>query len=294
MKKDIFITGGTGFLGTKLAEFWRQRGYNVKAISRTEGVNRIVYPESAEKFAEIINGSKALVNLAGALIVGKRWTKEYKKVLYDSRIDTTKFCAEAIDLCDDPPDTFISSSAIGIYGDRADEVITEESELAGGFVADLCRDWEEAAKIKNDKCSLFISRTGVVLDKGFGALGRMELPFKLFVGGPIGSGKQWFSWVDIDDLIRAFNFAIDNRITGVYNMTSPDPQRMRDFAKSFGKVLNRPSIFPVPEFILRIILGESAQEVTRSQRILPKGLEKAGFKFEYADLEKSLRKIFKK
>lgn len=292
MKKDIFITGGTGFLGEKLSEYWRSKGYNVTAISRSKGVNRIVYPESAEMLAEIINGSKALVNLAGASIVGERWTPEFKKEIYDSRIDTTKFCSEAINLCEDPPETFISASAIGIYGDRGDEELAEDSELAEGFIADLCKDWEKAAKVENT--NLFIPRIGVVLDKGFGALGKMELPFKLFVGGPIGSGKQWFSWVDIDDLVKSFDYAIDKKLSGVYNIVSPNPVKMKDFAKTLGSVLSRPSLFKVPEFVLKIILGESAQEVLRSQKIYPEALKKAGFEFEYSDLKNSLKKIFRK
>jgi hypothetical protein len=294
MSNTIYITGGTGFIGSKLSEFWRNKGYKVISISRSAGVNRIKYPESAEHFSEIINNSYALVNLAGASIVGKRWNNEYKKELYDSRIDVTKFCAKAIDFANTPPKLFISSSAIGIYGDRGDEQLDEKSSIANGFIADLCRDWEKASELNRKDVPVFIPRIGVVLDRGLGALGKMELPFKLFVGGPIGSGKQWFSWVDIDDLISAFDFALEKRLSGVHNIVSPNSFRMKDFAKTLGKVLGRPSWFPVPKFVLDIILGESSQEVLRSQKILPNSLIKNGFEYQYSSLINSLKKIFNK
>ncbi|MDC1068291.1 TIGR01777 family oxidoreductase [Candidatus Kapabacteria bacterium] len=293
MANNIFITGGTGFIGTKLSEYWRSKGYNVKALSRSNGLNRIAYPESTEDFASLINGAKAIVNLAGASIVGKRWDDEYKEELYSSRIEITKMCAEAISLCDNPPEIFISASAIGIYGDRGDEALNEESKLADGFIADLCKDWEKAAKSSESITNLFIPRIGVVLEPGFGALSKMELPFKMFVGGPVGSGKQWFSWIDIEDLILIFDFALDKKLNGVYNITSPNPVKMSDFARVYGKVLNRPSIFRVPEFILKIILGDSAQEVLRSQKVLPNSLEKAGYSHKYSDLYNSLKNKYK-
>jgi hypothetical protein len=293
MKKDIYITGGSGFIGSKLIEHW-QTSYNVKALSRSSGLNRIVYPESAEDFAELIDGSEALVNLAGASIVGKSWTDSYKQELRDSRINITKLCAEAIDLCDNPPKIFISASAIGYYGDRGDEELTEESQPANGFVADLCKDWESSAEIQNLKTKLFIPRIGIVLDKGFGALSKMEAPFKLFVGGPVGSGMQWFSWIDIDDLVGIFDWAIKKEAHGVFNVTSPNPVRMEEFSKALGWVLNRPSWFKVPEFMLKLILGESAQEVTRSQKVLPNKVVAHGYKYKYDDLRDSLGKIFRR
>lgn len=294
-KEKIFIAGGSGFIGTKLKKFWESNDYEVIVLSRSANpsLNRIAYPESTEDFAKLISGSKALVNLAGASIAGKRWTPDYKKELYDSRIDITKACTNAILKSEVPPTIFISASAIGIYGDRADETLTESSALEDGFIADLCKDWEKEAEPAKNKTTVFQPRIGVVLEKGFGALEKMELPFRLFVGGPVGSGTQWFSWIDIDDIVSIFDWAINNKPEGIFNVASPNPVKMKDFAKALGEALRRPSLFPVPEFVLKIVLGESAQEVVRSQKVLPERLIEEGYIFKYEKVDKSLKKIYK-
>lgn len=294
-QKKIFITGGTGFLGKRLENALLEQGYEVMIFTRNpKKPNHVSYNLSQSELIEKINDSYAVINLAGAPIIGKRWTEEYKKELYDSRINITKQFSEIISLCKTPPLIFISASAIGFYNDHGDDWINEKTEVGNSFISKLCEDWEQATLSAKAKTNVFIPRIGVVLDRGFGALKQMELPFKLYVGGPVGSGKQWLSWIDIIDLVNGILFALDKKLSGTANFTAPNPTTMNDFSKIYGKVLGRPSIFRVPSWILKIVLGEAAQEVLRSQRIKPNYLLDRGFTFKHELLESSLKKIYSK
>jgi uncharacterized protein (TIGR01777 family) len=185
---------------------------------------------------------------------------------------------------------FINASAIGIYGNRGSEAITEESSPGAGFLASTCKQWEEAAKpAKRDGLRVVIARLGVVLSKEGGALNKMLLPFQLGAGGVLGSGRQYMSWIEINDLVKAFEFLLENNVEGVVNMTSPNPATNAEFTSAMAKVLSRPAILPAPAFGLKLILGEMAQEMLlEGSLVLPTKLEKAGFKFDYANLEKAL------
>ncbi len=291
MSKQIFIAGGSGLLGQFLERHFDKNGYKVTILSRSGGSHDVKYPDTPEELAELISGASAVINLAGASVVGKRWNKAYKKVLYDSRIKTTKYLVEAINIAEVKPQIFISASAVGYYGDAGDKELTEDLDNADGFIAELCRDWEAEAKKAN--VPTFIPRIGIVLTKDGGALKEMLTPFKFFIGGPIGSGKQWFPWVHILDVFRIFKFAIEENLEGTYNIASPYPVRMSEFAKTLGKVMNRPSLFKVPGFVLKIILGESAQEVMRSQKVIPKNLTDKKLTFQYPHLKDALSNILK-
>jgi len=274
--RKIYIAGGSGAIGGLLIERLQSEGKELVILSRSSGRGKLKYPESTLEMAKIFEDSEAVINLAGASIVGKRWTEEYKKELYTSRIDITKFLAESISHCKNPPKSFVSASAIGIYGDRGADTLTEQSSLADGFIANLCKDWEAATEAANGKTKIFIPRIGVVLHPEFGALERFLLPMKLFIGGPIGSGEQWFSWISARDLVEIIFSAIE---------------KMNEFAKTLGKVINRPSAFRVPKFVIDLMLGEASQEVLRSQKILPAALEAKGFKFAEEDLELALKNL---
>lgn len=292
--KNIFIAGGTGFVGSNLKKFLENKGYSVKLLSRSDGGSSIIkYPKSADELSKIISGSFAVINLAGASIAGKRWTEEYKNVLYNSRIDTTKFLVEAISKAEIKPEVFVSASAIGYYGDAGDKELTEESPSADGFVAKICVDWEIEAKKAEDYTKVFIPRIGVVLGKD-GPLKQISLPFKLFVGGPFGPGTQFFSWVSLIDLLRIIEWGIDNKKSGVYNAVNPGALKVKDFAKILGRTLKRPSLFRVPSFVVKIVLGEAAQEVLRSQNIKPQRLKNEGFMFVDKDLSSALKRIYSK
>lgn len=289
MDKRIYIAGGSGMLGQYIEKHLDKQGYKVTVLTRSKNTQDLEYPDTPEELAEIFEGATAIINLAGASIVGKRWNPEYKEILYNSRIKTTKYLVEAINLTQNKPQIFISASAVGFYGDRAEEVLTEELNPAEGFVANICIDWEKEAL----KCEIptFIPRIGIVLAKEGGALQEMITPFKFFVGGPIGSGKQWFPWIHIKDIYSIFKFAIENNLEGIYNAVAPEEVRMSTFAKKLGKVMSRPSLFQVPSFVLKIILGESAQEVLRSQRVSASKILKANYKFQYNELEDALRSM---
>jgi len=288
MNKNIFIAGGSGLIGSYLINKLESLNCNVTILSRTPGENTIVYPEKEEDLAKIIDGAAAVINFAGASIVGKRWNPEYKKILYDSRIKTTRYLVNAINLTQNKP-YFISNSAVGFYGDRGNKILNEDTNPDSGFIANLCIDWEEEAHKANTKT--FIPRIGIVLSTEGGALKEMLTPFKLFVGGPLADGKQWFPWIHIDDLASLLIFALENQIEGTANAVSPNPVQMNEFAQTLAKVLKRPAIFRVPAFALKIILGESAQEVLRSQRVNPQFMLNTNFEYKYQLLDSALNNL---
>lgn len=265
----IALTGASGFVGTALQK-------------RFEGCVIIDRRDSVEMIIEKLKGVDVVINLAGAPII-KRWSDPYKKVLMESRIESTEHLVEAINQSDIAH--FISTSAVGIYPNNkpCDE---QCSEIADDFLGMLAKKWEEEAL----RCTkpTAILRFSVILGKGGGALAQMLTPFRLGVGGIIGNGKMMTSWIDIEDLMRIYDFVIDKKLTGVYNAASPHPVTNYTFTKALGKVLHRPTILPIPEFVLRLMYGEAASVLTGSKEIYPKALQEQGFTFEYDQIESSL------
>jgi uncharacterized protein (TIGR01777 family) len=274
MMMKVALTGATGFVGTKLRDVF----HNHVIIERNDSQEQII-----EKLKDV----DVVINLAGAPII-KKWTREYKKVLFSSRIDTTKKLVHAINQSD--VQYFISTSAIGIY---PDDVPCNESchRYADDFLATIVQKWEEEAQKTNVPTA--IVRFGIVLGSDGGALKQMLLPFKLGVGGIIGNGKMKMSWIDIDDLKGIYQFLIEKRKEGVFNATSPNPVSNYEFTKTLGNVLHRPTIFPLPEFVLKLIFGEAASVLIGSKEIYPKELENAGFQFSYPTLKSSLEHLLK-
>jgi len=300
---NIIITGATGLIGRRLCTTLTNRGDNLTIFtSDINKAGRII--GGAHEFIkwdynnptgweECIEGKYAVIHLAGSSIAGRRWDDEYKKSIFNSRKISTQILVDAIGKARNKPSVFISSSASGIYGNRGDEILTEISSSGNDFLSGVCRAWEEeAAKVEPLNVRRISIRTSVVLSKDGGALKQMLLPFKLFIGGPLGNGKQWFPWIHIDDLINIYLFALDNpEINGAINAASPNQVTMNEFAKTLGNILHRPSIFKVPLFALRIAIGEAAEAVTASQRVIPQRLINSKFKFKYENVEEALRDI---
>ncbi len=299
MKKKVLIAGGSGLIGSAITNELKKKDYDVILISRTkrnaDPKNNIIKTITWDNIeSEDLEKSVALINLAGASIAGKRWTDEYKKVIIDSRVQTTRKIVGLIIGTKNPPQVYINASAVGIYGDRGEEIITEDATSGSGFLAVVCRKWENEAKLADGKTRTVISRIGVVLDKNEGALAKMMLPFKMYVGGPLGSGSQYLSWIHIDEIAKLFVYAIENdTLRGEINFVSPNSVTMNEFAKTIGIVMNRPAFMKVPEFALKIMLGEQAEMLTNSQRVKPKKLLNSGYKFEFPDLSAALENIIK-
>ncbi len=296
---NILITGGTGFIGDELRTKLLKEGHFLTIITR----NPDKYEDESAKnqrfiswdanLSEEMNGCDVVINLAGENIFGQRWTEEVKKRIYDSRISTTKKLVEAMRDSESKPKVFISASASGIYGNSGNEILTEESDFADDFLAEVCKDWEaESLKAKELGIRVANPRIGIVFEEGGGAMEKMLPPFKFFVGGPIGNGKQYMSWIHRTDLVNALIYPINNQeFSGPYNVCSPNPATMNEVAEALGNVLNRPSFFRVPKFALDIAFGEAAQPITGSIRMQPKKLQIGEFEFKFEDLEETLADI---
>jgi uncharacterized protein (TIGR01777 family) len=296
---NIFITGGTGFVGTHLSNFFLNKGYSVTALGTAVGQKRIqhhnfhyISADATQKGAwqEELKKSDAIINLAGKTIF-KRWSARYKKLIYDSRILTTRNVVEAIP--QDKPVVLCSASAVGYYGSRGDDFLKEDEPPGDGFLADVGRDWENEALRATEKGIRIVTlRFGIVLGKNGGAMAKMIPAFRTFLGGPLGNGKQWFPWIHIDDLRSAILFIIENQhLEGPFNFCAPHPVRNRELATTMGRLLKRPSAMPAPAFMLRLFLGEVGSTMVESQRAIPDNLSKQGFKFKYPDLESAIRQI---
>jgi uncharacterized protein (TIGR01777 family) len=296
----IFITGGSGFVGSRLSEALIAKGHDVFSLdlfpSKNEKVGflKVDLSSSVDDLPKDLSGECALINLAGVSI-GARWSEEYKKKIYDSRVNTTKNLISLIEKGIIKPSVLVSASAVGVYGDRGAEDLDESSVLLEnqGFLAKVARDWEiEAKKAQNFGVRTVILRQGHIL--GAGGLLQTLLPYyKLGIGGPIGSGKQYFPWIHIEDLITLYIECIENReISGVLNAVSPEPITNKDFSKIFAKVLKRPHFLFIPVFVLVIKFGEFAKEIVKSQKVYPRALDRINFKFKYEKLEDALKNIF--
>jgi len=303
----IVVAGATGFLGSALCSALTLKAHEVTVLSRDPAkaarnlgpaVQAVSWLGEDKSWCTAVAKADAIVNFSGESIAGRRWTPEYKGRLRSSRIDTTGMLVTAIIACDSPPGLLINASAVGFYGDRGDEIITEESPAGQGFLAEVCRDWEsEADRAKMAETRVCKLRLGVVLGVG-GALDKMIYPipirispWKLGLGGPMGSGRQWMSWVHLNDVVGLCEWALANPdiAAGAINVTSPNPVRNADFARAIGRVIRRPAAVPLPNFILRAMLGEFADTILGGQRVLPEKATRSGYIFNSPDLESALR-----
>jgi hypothetical protein len=297
----IFISGGTGFVGTHLARYLLDAGHSVIATGTSSTHKRIdhenflyISADTTEKgpWQDSLEDVDALINLAGRTIFS-RWSDRYKKEIYNSRILTTRRLVEALPghkkvvLC--------STSAVGYYGDRGEDILKEDAIPGNDFLATVSIDWEKEAFLAEDKnARVAIIRFGVVLGKNGGALAKMVPAFKFFAGGPLGNGDQWFPWIHMDDLISAILFILKNQdISGPVNFCAPSPVRNRDFAKALGKALGRPSFMKAPTFMIRTLMGEMGTALMSSQRAVPDKLLKHGFTFQYPDIETAFDNLLK-
>jgi len=299
-KKRIVITGATGLIGRRLCSALDNDGNEITVFTRDIKNGKQILPfltkfvdwdyRKPELWLNELNGKDAVIHLAGANVFGKRWNEKYKEIIMGSRETATRNLANAVVELKEKPGVFISSSAVGYYGDKGDNIITEDTPAGNDFLAEVCRIWEKEASLVEKSAVRRVSiRTGIVLSDDEGALKKMLLPFRLFVGGPLGNGHQWFPWIHIDDLIRIYLFVLVNKsISGAVNASSPNPVTMKEFAKTLGKVLHRPSFFSVPEFVLKLALGKGAQPILCSQRVLPQKLTDNKFEFSYSHLEEAL------
>ncbi|PMB20780.1 TIGR01777 family oxidoreductase [Fischerella thermalis] len=304
----VAISGATGFVGSRLVEQLHKNGHRVLVLTRNIAHAQKVFPKKAFSNVEIvaytptvsgtwqeaIASCDGVVNLTGEPIGEGRWTPERKQEILNSRKLTTQKIVEAIAKADPKPGVLVNASAIGYYGTSETATFDETSPSGNDFLAQVCQAWEaEATKVTEAGVRLVILRFGIVLGLG-GALGKMITPFKLFAGGPIGSGKQWFSWIHIDDLVNLIIQALTKpEMSGVYNATAPHPVRMSELSTTMGKVMHRPSWLPVPDFAIEALLGEGAVVVLEGQQVLPKRTLESGFEFQYPDLQPALETILK-
>jgi uncharacterized protein len=294
----ILITGASGLVGSALAAALRAEGHAVGAFVRPPNVagrDDVAWnPETGEMDLNAAEGVDAIVNLAGASIGEGRWTAKRKELLRTSRVNLTENLVRDLKRLKIKPQVLVSASAIGYYGDRGDEALTETSAPGTDFLAELTRDWEAAAmQAESAGMRTVILRFGIVLSMRGGALPRMATPIKMGVGGKLGSGKQWMSWVMLDDTVSAIRHAIVTpSLRGPVNVVAPNPARNADFTRALARVSHRPAIFPAPAFMLRALLGEMADGLLfSSQRVAPKKLAEANFSFQYPELDAALRHV---
>lgn len=295
------ITGASGLIGKALQAALKQKGWELLLASRSEPKDDRHFKWTVEEGfrdedLERLEGLDAVIHLAGENVAGLRWTEEKKKAIRDSRVLGTRTLIDAFNKLKNRPKAFIAGSAIGFYGNRGDDEMTEASPAGEGFFPEVCRDWEaESRRAEDLGIRTVLLRTGIVLSKDGGALGTMLLPFKMGVGGVVGSGKQWMSWISLVDQIRAILFVLENdNIRGAVNLTSPNPATNEQFTKTLGEVLYRPTFLPLPEFAVGMIFGEMGDALLLdSTKVLPKRLEDAGFEFKYPELKPAIEAAVK-
>jgi uncharacterized protein len=302
----VAITGATGFVGSRLVERLKSDGHQVVVFSRSVTKAEKVFPKSAFPNVDIvaytptqsgawqdaIAGCDGVVNLTGEPIGEGRWTPQRKQEILNSRKLGTQKVVEALAKANPKPSVLVNTSAIGYYGTSETATFDESSPAGNDFLAQVCQEWEaEAEKVKESGTRLVILRFGIVLGMG-GAIAKMITPFKLFAGGPIGSGRQWFSWIHRDDLVNLIMQALTNpEMEGVLNATAPNPVRMSELAEAMGEVMQRPSWLPVPNFAIEALLGEGAIVVLEGQQVLPKRTQEKGFNYQYPNVKQALETI---
>ena len=295
----ILITGGTGFIGSNLSEYLLSRGHEVTAVGRLAGRQPIGHEAYRHIAADTtrtgawqkeVEEAQAVVNLTGATIF-KRWTAKYKETIYDSRILTTRHVVAA--LPEDRSVTLCGASGAGYYGNRGDDILNEDESVGRDFLAGVSRDWEkENLQAAAKGVRVAVMRFGVVFGKNGGALAKMIPAFKMFVGGSMGSGNQWFPWIHLEDLMAAVLFIIEHQeVSGPLNFCAPNPVRYREMAKTLGEILGRPSIMPAPAFMIRLAMGEFGDVFLGSQRTIPERLLKFGFSFQYPHIKDAIQAV---
>lgn len=305
----LVVAGGSGFLGRPLTESCAEDGHDVRVLTRSlppgasrhesgtgvPGITSVGWdPDGGSgPWAEAIDGADAVINLAGASVAGKRWTRAYKTELRDSRLLATRSLVTALAAVATPPGVFVSASAVGYYGACGDRLLTEASPPGGDFLARLCQDWEAEAGRVRQGIRLAMIRTGIVLGRSGGPLAEMTKVFRLFAGGPMGSGRQYTSWIHRLDWVEMVKWIVQNPdAAGPINLTAPNPVTNREFAQALGRALHRPALVPAPAFALRLVLGEFAHSVLTGQRVIPARAAALGYTFRYPELDIALRGIF--
>ncbi len=292
----VLVTGGTGFLGARLCERLIQGGHTLTVLTRApqrqparSGQTFVAWDDPA--WQEGLDRCQAVIHLAGEPLVGRRWTPQQKLVLRESRVATTQRLIDAMEASHARPPVLLSASAVGYYGPRDDEPLTEASRAGTGFLAELCQAWEgEALRAETLGVRVVRLRIGIVLGPGGGALTKMVPPFRWFLGGPLGSGRQWMSWIHREDVTSLMEWAMTRpSVRGILNATAPNPVTMQEFCRALGRAMRRPSWAPVPAALLRALLGEVADVLLTGQRVLPEAATRGGYRFRYPDVTAALR-----
>lgn len=284
----IAITGASGLIGSALVGHLKSEGHTVQRLVRraTVAPDEIQWdPKTGFVDVEALRGVDAVIHLAGVGVGDKRWTKRYKSEILNSRLLGTTAIANAV--AEVKPQVFISASAIGWYGDSGNRAVVESDSVGNDFLAAVCREWEGAADLAGDVRTVKL-RTGLVLDPTGGALGRMLPLFRFGLGGKLGSGKQWWSWITLHDVVRAIEFALANPISGPVNLTTPNPVTNQEFTSALARAMKRPALFPAPAIALKIALGGFSSEVLGSKKVIPSALSDAGFVWDYPHISNAL------
>ena len=306
----IIITGGSGLIGRELTNSYVNDGHEVIILSRSpervtglpSGAQAVQWDaKTPQGWGGLVEGAGAVINLAGENIGGEgflpdRWTEQRKHKIIESRLNAGNAVTQAIQAAQDKPGVLLQASAVGYYGACDDRVITEQNPPGDDWQAGVCQQWEDStAQVEQLGVRRVITRGAIALTTDGGALTRLMFPFKFFVGGPLGSGKQYISWIHMADQIAATRFLIEHQdARGVYNLSSPNPVKNKEFAQTLGRVMGRPSFIPVPEFAFRTMFGEVATVVVDGQRVIPKHLQELGYPFKFPELEPAIRNILEK
>jgi uncharacterized protein (TIGR01777 family) len=287
----IAITGSSGLIGTALVGHLKSEGHTVQRLVRRApvAVDEVTWdPQTGYVDLSALEGVDAIIHLAGVPVADKRWTKKYKAEILNSRLLGTSTIAKAA--AEVKPDVFISASAIGWYGESGNRAVVESDRVGDDFLAAVCREWEAAADLAVDVRTVKL-RTGLVLDPTGGALGKMLPLFRLGFGGKLGSGKQWWSWITLHDVVRAIDFALVEDISGPVNLTAPNPVTNQEFTSALARALHRPAVFPAPAIALKAALGGFSTEVLGSKRVIPQALQDAGFTWDYPHVTEALNAL---
>ncbi|MGH9311238.1 MAG: TIGR01777 family oxidoreductase [Vicinamibacterales bacterium] len=305
----IVVAGGTGFLGSPLAETCAEDGHDVRVLTRSlppgesqhesgtgvPGITRVGWQPNGQTgpWADTVTGADAVINLAGASLAARRWTPQFKAELRDSRVLPTRSLVAAIRQAAQPPAVFISASGVNYYG-TGNEAKTEASPAGADFMSHLCEDWEaEAFKAARDGLRIVVTRSGFVLERSGGGLPRMVRPFKFFVGGPLASGRQYMSWIHRLDWVEMIRWIVQTpEAAGALNLTAPHPVTNREFARALGRALKRPSLVPVPRLAVKLVAGELADYIVTGQRVLPARAQALGYHFRYPEIDIAFRGIY--